>query len=117
MSVTDFEQRRNKILEMVIEAYVLTAAPVGSELVARRFRPSLSPATIRNIMVELEGAGLIEQPHTSAGRVPTDRGYRFYVDSVMEARRLSPEQIRQLEALIQPAELEVDQLLDRQDQA
>jgi len=113
MSVTDSYQRRNRILELVIEAYVSTASPVGSEMVARKLHSSLSPATIRNIMVELEAAGFLEQPHTSAGRVPTDRGYRFYVDTVMGVRHLSPEEIRQIEVLIQPPELEVEQLLER----
>ncbi|MBI3320740.1 MAG: heat-inducible transcription repressor HrcA [Candidatus Omnitrophica bacterium] len=113
MSVIDLEQRRNKVLELVIEAYVASASPVGSELVSRKLRASLSPATIRNIMVELEQAGLLVQPHTSAGRTPTEKGYRFYVDSVMDPRRMSPEETRRLEALIQPAELELEQLLER----
>ena len=113
MGVTDFDQRRNKILELIIEAYVSTASPVGSELIARKLRSTLSSATIRNIMVELERQGYVEQPHTSAGRVPTDRGYRFYVDMVMEHPRLAPEQLRELQARIQPAELDVTQLLAR----
>ena len=114
ISVTDFEQRRNKILETIIEAYVSTASPVGSELVAKRLRSSLSSATIRNIMVELEEAGLLEQPHTSAGRVPTDRGYRFYVDTVMEARPLPPEQLRQMEELLGLEDVvEAEYLLER----
>src|SRR3989338_7444504 len=113
MNVTDFKQRRNRILETIIEAYVSSALPVGSELIARKLRSSLSPATIRNIMVELEEAGFLEQPHTSAGRVPTDRGYRFYVDAIMDVRRLTPEQVRQIEALVGPEELEVVRLLER----
>jgi len=113
MNVTDSEQRRNRILEVVVEAYVSSASPVGSELVARKLRSTLSPATIRHIMVELEEAGLLEQPHTSAGRVPTDRGYRFYVDAVMDARSLSPEQRAQLLAAVEPAEPDVDELLER----
>ncbi len=113
MNVTYFEQRRNRILEIVIEAYVSTASPVGSELVSRKLRSSLSPATIRNMMVKLAQDGFLEQPHTSAGRVPTDRGYRFYVDSVMEAQPLSLEQRRQIEALIEPSEPDVGVLLER----
>ena len=113
MNVTDFDQRRNRILELIIEAYLSTVCPVGSEAVARKLRSGLSPATIRNIMVELEEAGFLEQPHTSAGRIPTDRGYRFYVDSVMEIRHLPQEELRQLAALIQPAECEVALLLER----
>ena len=113
MSVTDFEQRRKEILELIIEAHVLSASPVGSELVSRKLRSSLSPATIRNIMVELEKSGYLEQPHTSAGRVPTDRGYRFYVDAVMETPRLSPDEMRQIELLLRPAELDIEPLLQR----
>ncbi|MBI4597452.1 MAG: heat-inducible transcription repressor HrcA [Candidatus Omnitrophica bacterium] len=113
MSVTDFDERRKRILELIIEAYVSTASPVGSEMIARKLRSSLSSATIRNIMVELEEQGLLEQPHTSAGRVPTDLGYRFYVDSVMDAPRLSAERIQQIEVLIHPAAMEVEQLLER----
>jgi heat-inducible transcriptional repressor len=113
MNVTDFEQRRNKVLELIIEAYISTASPVGSETVSRKLRSSLSPATIRNVMVELEEAGFLEQPHTSAGRIPTDRGYRFYVDSVMDVRHLPQEELQRLAALIKPTELEVEPLLER----
>ena len=112
MNVTDFEQRRNRSLELIIEAYVSTASPVGSEAVARKLRSAISPATIRHIRVELEEAGLVEQPHTSAGRVPTERGYRFYVDSVMDVRHLPQDELHQLEMLIQPIELEVEPLLE-----
>lgn len=117
MNISDFEQRRNKILEAIIEAYVLTASPVGSELIARKLRSSLSSATIRHIMVELEEAGFVEQPHTSAGRVPTDEGYRFYVDAVMEVHRLNPDQLQQVERLIEPGEAEVEPFLGRVSEA
>jgi heat-inducible transcriptional repressor len=110
MTVTDSEQRRKRILETIIEAYVSTASPVGSELIARRLRASLSPATIRHIMAELEKAGYLEQPHTSAGRVPTDRGYRFYVDSVMDVRRLAAEELERLAELLQ-AEAQVREVV------
>ena len=113
MTVSDYGQRRNKILEAIIEAYVSTASPIGSELIAKRLRSSLSSATIRNVMVELEAAGLLEQPHTSAGRVPTDRGYRLYVDSLMNVRWLLPEQIRQIQQAVHLEELEVEQCLER----
>jgi heat-inducible transcriptional repressor len=113
MSVTDFEQRRKEILQLIVEAYVESASPVGSELVSRKLRASLSPATIRNTMVELERAGLLEQPHTSAGRVPTDRGYRFYVDTVIGMPRLTPDELRAIEFRLQPAELDPEQLLQR----
>ena len=113
MSVNDFDQRRNKVLELIIEAYVTTASPVGSELIARRLRSTLSSATIRNTMVQLEEQGYLVQPHTSAGRVPTDQGYRFYVDAVMESPHWTREQLRQLAAQILPAEPDVMQLLER----
>ena len=113
MAVTDSDQRRNRILETIIEAYVSTASPIGSALIARRLRPSLSPATIRHVMVELGQSGLLEQPHTSAGRVPTDQGYRYYVNGLMEVRWLSPEQIREIEGLLHLGELEIDLLLAR----
>ncbi len=113
IDTTDVEQRKQKILELIIEEYVTGASPVSSKLISRRLRSSLSPATIRNIMVQLEDDGLLEQPHTSAGRVPTERGYRFYVDSVMEVRRLSAAQVRQMEAAIQPMEVNVEDLLER----
>ena len=112
MPATDLEQRKHKILELVIETHVSTAEPVGSQFVSRKLRSSLSPATIRHIMVELEADGLLEHPHTSAGRVPTDQGYRFYVDAVMDTRSLQPEQRRKIATLIQPVELDVDQLLE-----
>ncbi len=113
MNVSDVETRRKRILELVIEAYVSTATPVGSEFVAKKLRSSLSSATIRNIMVELSKEGLLDQPHTSAGRVPTDRGYRFYVDAVMDSRPLPADELRQVETLIQPIELDVAALLER----
>ena len=111
MSVTDLEKRKHKILELVIELYVSTAEPVGSQFVSRKLRSSLSPATIRHIMAELEADGLLEHPHTSAGRVPTDQGYRFYVDTMMETPSIGPEQREQIARRIQPVELDVDQLL------
>ena len=117
MNVTDSEQRRNKILSTIIETYVSTAAPVGSEFVARKLRSSLSPATIRNVMADLEEAGLVEQPHTSAGRVPTERGYRFYVDAVMDIQHFSPEQVRQLATTIGSGEMDFEQLLERVSEA
>jgi heat-inducible transcriptional repressor len=75
--------RERKVLEAVIQSYVETAEPVGSRTVARRFGLGVSAATIRNAMSDLEEKGLLFHPHTSAGRVPTDRAYRLYVDSLM----------------------------------
>lgn len=76
-----------RVLEAVVHTYIQTAEPAGSQTIARRFGLGVSPATIRNIMSELEDRGYLFHPHTSAGRIPTDRAYRMYVDAIM---RLSP---------------------------
>jgi transcriptional regulator of heat shock response len=88
MYVTDLESRRNNILKAVVDVHIDTALPVGSSLLSRRFQFNLSPATIRNTMADLEREGYISQPYTSAGRIPTDKGYRYYVDSLMEVEEL-----------------------------
>jgi len=80
------EERRNRILEAIIQAYAELAAPVGSAFLTSRYQFGVSSATIRNVMAELERLGLITHPHTSAGRVPTDLGYRYYVDLLMEPK-------------------------------
>ncbi len=76
-------ERKQKILDAVINEYVTNAEPVGSRTIARRYSMKLSPATIRNEMADLEDMGLLEQPHTSAGRIPSHKGYRFFVDNLM----------------------------------
>jgi len=78
------DERKQKVLEAIIKDYVATAEPVGSRTIARKYGLGVSPATIRNEMADLEEMGLIEQPHTSAGRIPSQRGYRYYVDYLME---------------------------------
>ncbi|MDQ3493754.1 MAG: heat-inducible transcriptional repressor HrcA, partial [Chloroflexota bacterium] len=84
------EPRSEAILQAIIEEYVATAAPVGSMTLVSRYRLGVSPATVRNVMAELEAAGYIGQPHTSAGRVPTDAGYRLYVETIAEVVVLAP---------------------------
>ena len=80
--------RRDKIFDIIVRSYVETAEPVGSRTISRRFDIGLSPASIRNVMADLEELGLVKQPHTSAGRIPTDKGYRHYVDSIMAPQEL-----------------------------
>jgi heat-inducible transcriptional repressor len=82
--VIELTQRRERILRHVVQEYVSLAQPVPSDLIARKYEAELSPATVRNEMAALEEAGLIAQPHTSAGRVPTDRGYRYFVELLMQ---------------------------------
>ena len=84
-------ERQLRVLEAVVHSYIQTAEPAGSQTIARRFGLGVSPATIRTIMSELEDKGYLFHPHTSAGRIPTDRAYRIYVDAIM---RLSPPQPR-----------------------
>jgi len=83
-----FSERNKKILEAIIEDYIITAEPVGSRAVTKRHGLSLSPATVRNVMADLEEMGFLSSPHTSAGRVPTDKAYRFYVDSLLAVGRI-----------------------------
>ena len=75
--------REKKILQNLIDHYIHTADPVGSRVIANRYNMGLSPATIRNTMQDLEELGLVSQPHTSAGRIPTDSGYRVFVDMLL----------------------------------
>jgi heat-inducible transcriptional repressor len=82
------DDRKSRVLHAVIEDYVATAEPVGSGTISRKYSLGVSPATIRNEMADLEELGYLEQPHTSAGRIPSDRGYRYYVDCLMESQQI-----------------------------
>ncbi len=86
------DARKEHILLAIIQDYITTAEPVGSRTIARKYKLGVSPATIRNEMADLEEMGYIEQPHTSAGRIPSDRGYRYYVDNLMKRQELSKEE-------------------------
>jgi hypothetical protein len=96
-------EREHLILEAVIRSYVETAEPAGSRSVVRRFKLGLSPATVRNTMSDLEEKGYLYHPHTSAGRVPTDRAYRFFVDSLLGQPRATPEDERSLREELEAA--------------
>jgi heat-inducible transcriptional repressor len=85
-------ERNRQILEAIIEDYIKTAEPVGSRSVTRRHGLALSPATVRNVMSDLEELGFLSSPHTSAGRVPTDKAFRFYVDSLLQVRSIDESQ-------------------------
>ncbi|MGB9886029.1 MAG: heat-inducible transcriptional repressor HrcA [Moorellales bacterium] len=86
------DARKKKILQIVVQEYIATAEPVGSRTLARKYNLGVSPATIRNEMADLEEMGLLEQPYTSAGRIPSDLGYRYYVDYLMERQALTREE-------------------------
>ena len=81
-------EREKNVLRYIIQQFILTASPVGSRNIAKKYDIGVSPATVRNIMSDLEESGYINHPHTSAGRVPTDKGYRLYVDSLMSIQKL-----------------------------
>ena len=83
--------RTQKILRAIVQSYIERPDPVGSRYVTKKYALDLSPATIRNIMADLEEMGFLTQPHTSAGRVPTDKGYRFYVDAFCAGDECSDE--------------------------
>ncbi|MDW7674090.1 MAG: heat-inducible transcriptional repressor HrcA [Bacillota bacterium] len=85
-------ERKKKVLLAIVQDYIQTAEPVGSRTISKKYNLKVSPATIRNEMADLEEMGLIEQPHTSAGRIPSNLGYRYYVDSLMERNPLSQNQ-------------------------
>lgn len=92
-----FDERSREILTAAIKTYVATGEPVGSRTLSRYSREALSAATVRNIMADLEEAGYLFQPHTSAGRVPTDKGYRFYVDNLIGQFKLSKSDATRIE--------------------
>ena len=93
MIVSDIGARAKKVLHAVVSEYLDTGEAVGSETVAHRYRLAVSPATVRTVMGELEELGMLRHLHTSAGRIPTDRGLRYYVDTLLRVRSLSaPEQ-------------------------
>ncbi|WP_022852885.1 heat-inducible transcriptional repressor HrcA [Thermodesulfatator atlanticus] len=90
----ELSERYRQVLTIVVEDYIRHAEPVGSRTVSKRLRPPLSPATVRNIMADLEELGFLTQPHVSAGRIPTEEGFRYYVENLLEAEPL-PENIRE----------------------
>lgn len=107
--MTDLSQRGRDILGLLIAQYISSAAPVGSESLAGR--TGLSPATIRNAMADMEGAGYLTHPHTSAGRIPTAKGFRYYVDTLLEKRPLTKEECETIRGHYQGVEYSM--LLDR----
>jgi hypothetical protein len=87
------DKRKEAILRAITDDYIETAEPVGSRTIARKYSLGVSPATIRNEMADLEESGYLQQPHTSAGRIPSDKGYRFYVDVLIPDPRVSEEEM------------------------
>ena len=92
----ELTQREKEVLREVVHYFILTANPVASKFLSSKHGPGLSPATIRHVMAQLEDFGFLNHPHTSAGRVPTDKGYRFYLDSLISLESLPEEEITRI---------------------
>lgn len=104
--------RKIRILEAIINDYINTGEPVGSRTIAKKYDLGVGPATIRNEMSDLEDMGYLEQPHTSAGRIPSSKGYRLYVDNLMEKSMLTADEELQIKKyVIDSAMLEVDKIV------
>jgi heat-inducible transcriptional repressor len=101
--VENLTLREKIILRFVIDDFISSATPVGSGFISKNHHIDIGPATIRNVMADLEQRGLIEHPYTSAGRVPTDKGYRYYVDSLMERDNLSEDEQASIELQLNSA--------------
>jgi heat-inducible transcriptional repressor len=106
------DERKQKILKAIVQDYIATAEPVGSRTISKKFELGVSPATIRNEMADLEELGLIEQPHTSAGRVPSDLGYRYYVDCLMDPLTLGEEEKKHINQEIAKRLDEVQEVIE-----
>ena len=111
ISLKDLSERKTKILEAIVMDYIATAEPIGSRTIEKKYNFGISSATIRNEMSDLEDLGLIQQPYTSSGRVPSDLGYRLYVDKLMHHRPLTDEETMFLQLMIMNNIHHVDYLM------
>ena len=107
----EISERKKRILAAVVDEYIATAEPVGSKLIAQKSGLSVSSATIRNELAELTSMGYLEQPHTSAGRVPTAQGYRMYVNELMDRHRLSIEETEEINRSMQLKMQQLDKMM------
>lgn len=111
--LSDITQRKQKILATIIEHYIATGEPVGSKAICADMNNTVSSATIRNDMADLVELGLLEQPHTSAGRIPSQAGYRYYVDNLMTAYELGIDEQERIKIWLQSFSGEPDKLLEK----
>ena len=108
----DLNERSREVLRIVVEAYVDTGQPIGSRSLSRKLGMSLSPATIRNVMADLEEIGLLYAPHTSAGRLPTDAGLQLFVDGILEIGNLTETDRKNIEAQCAASGRTLNQVLE-----
>jgi heat-inducible transcriptional repressor len=107
------DDRKQKVLLAIVQDYIATAEPVGSRTIAKKYGLGVSPATIRNEMADLEEMGYIEQPHTSAGRIPSVRGYRYYVDYLMKKRELTREEEEMIRGQLETKARDVGRVIQK----
>src|SRR5947207_10409428 len=110
---TPLDERKQQILKAVVSDYTVTGVPVGSQVLAAKYFIALSSATIRNELADLVGTGYLQQPHTSAGRIPTDRGYRYFVDFLMQPESASPGVRRTVRQEFEAAPRSLDGILEK----
>lgn len=109
----ELSQRKKQILRTIVESYVATAEPVGSKALAQSAKLDISPATIRNEMADLTEMGLLEQPHTSAGRIPSPSGYRLYVNELMDTHQLTLQDTQHINDVLNVKMEELDRIIDQ----
>src|SRR3979409_2081161 len=105
------DERARRVLAAIVRDYIQGGEPVGSHAIARRADVDVSSATVRAVMADLEELGYLEKPRTSAGRVPTPRGYRYYVDALLRVKQPLPEEREQIERRAQEAAAQFDGLM------
>lgn len=108
----NLSEREKDLLEFLILEYINTAQPVSSKNLKKTFKLKISPATIRNVMSNLEDAGLLIQPHISAGRVPTDKAYRFYLNTLMNLQQLTIQEVKRIQLEFKKIKKELDEILE-----
>lgn len=113
MAATEMTERKQKILKAIVDLYIRTAEPVGSKTIAAMPDMDFSSATIRNEMAELTNLGFLEQPHTSAGRIPSPAGYRFYIDRLMQDYRLSVDETQSINQAMELRMQEFDRAMSK----
>ena len=109
----ELDARKEKILKAIIDDYILTGIPVGSRTISKKTGIEISSATIRNVMADLEDMGYLLQPHTSAGRVPSDMAYRLYVDKLMQLSRLSRDEAATINSFFSEKMLEINDVIEQ----
>lgn len=108
----EIDERKIRILEAIIQDYIQTGDPVGSRTISKKYDLGISSATIRNEMADLEDLGFIMQPHTSAGRIPSDKGYRLYVDNLMHRDEIAPDMEHVIGQMLKQKINKIDELVD-----